>query len=315
MRHFLVVMLLAGCASAPSTQVAFSAAPISNTPLQVCWIDTGGTTVSPGYGTAGTPTAKQWSVTSPAILLRHPKGDLLIDTGISPNAAEEVKDLGGWRRFVFSQTAGRNVQRRSLVDSLKALGVTEVKAVILSHAHPDHAGGVALLPREVPVWVDSREQTFITEELASKRGVVVPAQASALEDRATAIAFTDAPYETWASHFDVFGDGSVVIVPTPGHTPGSIATFVNLDAERRFVHVGDLINMQESLERSVGKSWLMRTLTDEDEAGTTREVQRLVGLHAADPGLTILPAHDRPAYVALFGEDDGGTLPPCIASK
>src|SRR5262249_35329382 len=100
-------------------------------------------------------------------------------------------------------------------------------------------------------------------------------------------------------------------VPAFGHTPGSVATFVNVSPTQRFVHVGDLINLRESIERNVGKSWLMRQLTDEDSARTQAEVAKLVQLHARDPELLILPAHDRRAFVEVFGPD-GGDVPPCI---
>ncbi len=79
------------------------------------------------------------------------------------------------------------------------------------------------------------------------------------------------------------------------------------------MHVGDLINMQESLERNVGKSWMMRRLTDEDSARTEAEVAKLVQLHAQDPQLVILPAHDGAAIVKLFGADTDG-VPPCIGT-
>ncbi|HEX5752447.1 MAG TPA: hypothetical protein VFZ09_39950 [Archangium sp.] len=86
---------------------------------------------------------------------------------------------------------------------------------------------------------------------------------------------------------------------------------MNVSPTQRFVHVGDLINMRESIERNVGKSWLMRQLTDEDSARTQAEVAKLVQLHARDPELLILPAHDGRAFVELFGTGDAG-VPPCI---
>ena len=204
--------------------------------------------------------------------------------------------------------------RRNLKDTLTALGVTRPKALLLSHVHADHAGGVALLP-DVPVWLAAEEkQDFVEAEARStRRGVALPAQARALKGRMVPIPFVAEPYANYEARFDVFGDGSVVVVPAFGHTPGSVATFVNVSPSLRFVHVGDLINLRESIERNVGKSWLMRQLTDEDLARTQAEVAKLVQLHARDPELLILPAHDRRAFVELFGADDGG-VPPCIGA-
>ncbi len=287
-------------------------APAPTVPLEVCWLETGGTTVAAGFAAGGPTSLSQWEVTSSALLVRHPKGDVLIDSGISPNAAAEAAELSAWKHFVFGQTAGRNEPRGSLTSMLAALKA-EPTAVILSHAHPDHAGGLGALPANVGVWLAKPEADLVNGELAAPRGVVVPSQARALQRRLRPIDFAAVPYAVYEAQFDVFGDGSVVVVPTFGHTPGSVATFVNLSATKRLLYAGDLINVGESLERRVGKSWLMRRLTDEDDAQTEAQVQRLLQLHDQDPGLTILPAHDRPAYVAFFGADPLKTgAPPCI---
>ena len=129
MNKILVPLLLSGCASLPVAEVhAFVPLPEPTTKVQVCWIDTGGVSVGGGYGAGGATLADTWEVTSAAILIRHPKGDLVLDTGISPSAEEESHELGGWSRFIFSQTAGQNVQRRKLSLALAALGVTKPRA-------------------------------------------------------------------------------------------------------------------------------------------------------------------------------------------
>ncbi len=310
MKKLLPLLLLTACATLPDAAPhAFVPLPSPVTPIEVCWIDTGGVSVPGGYGAAGSTQAQTWEVTSPALLIRHPKGDLLLDSGISEKAEEEHRELGAWGRFVFSQTAGRNIPRRKLTDALAALGVTKPMAVLLSHVHADHAGGVSTLPG-VPVWLAAEEQRLVETELKHPRDVMMPAHARAMEGRMVPISFESVPFANQDERFDVFGDGSVVVVPMPGHTPGSIATFVNVSPTFRFVHVGDIISLQESIDRRVGKSWLMRTLTDEDEEATAAQVAKLVQLHEADPDLVILPAHDRSVYVRLFGED-AEPLPPC----
>jgi len=304
---FLPLLLLTACSTLPAAAPhAFVPIPPPVTPLTVCWIDTGGVSVPASYGAAGSPTAATWEVTSAALLIRHPKGDLVLDTGISPTAQEDATSLGAWKRFVFNQTAGRNQPRRSLKESLAALGVTKPIAFLLSHAHADHVGGATSMP-EVPVWLAAEELALVT----AANGVVLPGHAKSLEGRMVPLAFAATPYANYDESFDVFGDGSVVVVPTFGHTPGSVATFINVSASKRLVHVGDLINLEESVTRDVGKSWLMRKLTDEDEAATNVQVEKLVQLHAADPELVVLPAHDRRVFVQVFGEDEGA-LPPCI---
>ena len=307
MKPLLPLLLLTACATSPVAPAhRFVPLPVATAPLEVCWIDTGGLSVAAGHGAGGVTTGTTWEVTSAALLIRHPKGDLVLDTGISPRAAEEQRELGGWGGFVFSQTAGRNVPRRNLREALAALGAARPMALLLSHAHADHAGGVSTLPG-VPVWLAAEEARWVSSGTAA----VMPAQARALEGRMVPLPFVPEPFANYDAHYDVFGDGSVVVVPTFGHTPGSVATFISLAGGRRFVHVGDLINLSESIDRGVGKSWLMRSLTDEDDAATQASVARLVQLHQASPELVILPAHDRSEFVRLFGED-AGVLPPCI---
>lgn len=307
-RIALLLFLASSCATLPPAPDHPSVPPVVTGPdLEICWIDTGGVNVPGGYGAGGSVTAPTWEVTAAALLVRHPDGDLLIDTGLSPTAQQDAEALHGWRRFVFNQTAGQNKPRRSVPEALKALGVTKLKAVVLSHAHADHAGGLTALP-DVPVWVAAAEKEFIE---TNEKIVVMPAHAEAMKGRLVPIAFEEKPYANSDRSFDVFGDGRVVIVPTPGHTPGSVATFIAVRPDKRLVHVGDLINLTESIERKVGKSWLMRMLTDEDDAATARQVAKLVQLHEQDPSLVILPAHDRPAFVSLFGEDGNGP-PPCL---
>ncbi len=306
----VAVLIPLSCVTLPAPPVAkFAAASAPTIPLELCWIETGGTSVWGAMGAGGMVRASTWEVTTSALLVRHPKGDLLIDTGVSTEAATEAHELGGWRGFVFSQTAGRNAQRGNLRAQLEQLGAARPTAIVISHAHPDHLGGMAQLPG-VPVWLAADELAFIDADQQSGRGVVMPAQARALEGRRVPLTFESGPYLNYPASHDVFGDGSVVIVPTPGHTPGSVATFVNLPG-LRLVHAGDLINLSESIDRQVPKSKLMRALTDEDTSATDLEVARLVQLHQLDPELVILPAHDRLAWESVFGTTPVGAPPPC----
>jgi len=72
--------------------------------------------------------------------------------------------------------------------------------------------------------------------------------------------FEGRPYLGFPRSHDVHGDGSVVCVPAPGHTPGSIIVFVTPPRNVRYALVGDLVWQREGLTRRVERPWLTRVL-------------------------------------------------------
>lgn len=131
--------------------------------------------------------------------------------------------------------------------------------------------------------------------------VVIPAQARALAPRLERLRFVEQPYEIFDRHADLFGDGSVVVVPLHGHTPGSVAVFVHLPDGRRVVHVGDGVNRRDQIAKLRGRGPGLRR-TDDDRAAAEAQVARLHALADADPSLLWLPAHERDAWRDLFDQ-------------
>ncbi|NMO17170.1 MBL fold metallo-hydrolase [Pyxidicoccus fallax] len=294
-----VKLLTAGLPPAPAHSRA--APDLTALPLvEVCWLELSRSDVWGQLGTAGLTRTDTWRNTASALLVRHPKGDVLIDAGYSPHVHEEVAQRPWLARF-FNTVALRGLRdRASVSEALQKVGASPggLKWFIPSHAHLDHLGGMVEL-REVPVLLPSEEQALI--QAWRERGEVFPEHALAVEGRMTAMAFQPRPYENFDEHFDVFGDGVLVVTRIPGHTPGSIATFVNLSPTRRLVHVGDTVNLAESIQRRVPKSTLLQFFTDTDAEAAGLAVARLAQLHDMEPALHFLPAHDRDAWERFFG--------------
>jgi glyoxylase-like metal-dependent hydrolase (beta-lactamase superfamily II) len=93
----------------------------------------------------------------------------------------------------------------------------------------------------------------------------------------------------------------VVIVPAPGHTPGSVLVFVALPTGRRLALVGDLVWQREGIALREERPWLMRRLADGDPAGVRESILRMAALAARFPELAIVPAHDARAFAELPG--------------
>jgi N-acyl homoserine lactone hydrolase len=144
----------------------------------------------------------------PAYLIEHHKGTALFDTGLHPDCQRDPAGRVGPRLaqlFRFRYGAGEDVASR-----LVALGREpgKIDFVITSHLHFDHVGGNALIPNATVV-VQRREwQAGMNPEIAAQRGF----------DRKD-FDLGHKVHEIDGEH-DVFGDGSVVCLPTYGHTPG-----------------------------------------------------------------------------------------------
>jgi len=225
-----------------------------------------------------------------AILVHHPLGCLLFDTGFGKDVDQHVKTTPLLMRLTSSYT-----KEATVAEQLKTAGIgsDQLLGIVLTHAHWDHVSGLPDLPG-VPVLVEQQELDFI------RRGGPVTALARSFTDTPWRVyRYSGGPYAGFERSLDLFGDGSVVLVPAGGHTPGSVIAFVTTSAGQRYALVGDLVWQKEGVELPAERPWISRRMVDAD-AGRVREL--LVQLHQlqqANPGLVIVPAHDRRVWNAL----------------
>jgi N-acyl homoserine lactone hydrolase len=160
-------------------------------------------------------------------LVMHPKGILLFDTGLSDR-------LVG--RPIYENIEGGYAQLKmnTLRGQLAELGVTpdKITFLALSHSHYDHVGNANDYAGSI--WLARRaEFDFMFSAKANPR--LARDYASLAHAN---IRFVDGDY-------DVFGDGSVVLKSTPGHTPGHQSLYVHLAHEGGVVIAGDLYHYAE----------------------------------------------------------------------
>jgi len=144
-----------------------------------------------------------------------------------------------------------------------------------------------------PVWVTRDELAFVRGRDASTALARQLGTASYI-----ACDFPDGPYLGFARSRDVFGDGSVVLVPAPGHTPGSIVAFVATPDGKRYALIGDVAWQREGVDLPAEKPWIARRV-DADRAATRAMLIRLHQIGVAMPGLIIVPAHDGRVWATL----------------
>jgi N-acyl homoserine lactone hydrolase len=163
----------------------------------------------------------------PSFLIEHPRGRVLYDTGMHPQlrtnpgarVSERVMNLFGFKGF------GPKDDIKSKLESIDR-DPAQIDYVINSHLHFDHVGGNGLIPNAAVI-LQKREW-----------------DAANAPEMAVQIGFNKAdfsyghPVKPIDGEHDLFGDGSVVMLPTPGHTPGHQSLKVRTD-RREIVLTGD----------------------------------------------------------------------------
>jgi N-acyl homoserine lactone hydrolase len=216
-----------------------------------------------------------------AVLLRHPKGDLVFDAGLGKNLEAHLETLPA-----IARRAMRVTRERTVAEQLQRAGIVPA-GIVLTHAHWDHVSGVEDLPG-VPVWVTQAERDFVD----SGAEITALARHIGTRDYRT-LTFGSGPYLGFSESHDFFGDGTVVLVPAPGHTPGSVIAFLSPSDGSRYALLGDIAWQREGIEHPAERPWLSRQLADADAAGVRGLLVRLHQLARAVPELVMVPAHDR----------------------
>jgi N-acyl homoserine lactone hydrolase len=160
-------------------------------------------------------------------LIKHGNNYMLWDTG-------------------HSMTAPNVAPKISVVDQLAKLGVKpeQIQYVGISHYHGDHTGQVASFP-QATLLIGQGDWNAITAPKPAA-GVNAPPFAHWISG--------GGKVEPLPADKDVFGDGSVVILNTPGHTPGHHSLLVKLREKGNFLITGDLVHFHENYN-SNGVPW------------------------------------------------------------
>jgi len=286
-------VLLASSTSTLAVQGASKPAP------QVCWLETSAAKMDAAMGGDGLRDTPVWDSTVSSVLVRHAKGDVLIDTGFSPNAEAQMDELPAAGRAFGRQVVSGAKDRKSITDALSTVGEkpSAVARILITHAHYDHLGGAVELP--APIFVTSAESKWMAEQAAHPT-ITPPSLLAAVQPRVKSLAYKSGPYMGFESSDDIYGDGTIVVVPLPGHTPGSQGVFLKLGQRKVFL-IGDATDTLEAAARGLPKNPAIRAATDSEPELADTQAKRLSEFHAVHPEIALIPAHDRTAYVASFG--------------
>jgi N-acyl homoserine lactone hydrolase len=223
----------------------------------------------------------QFSIRIPTFLIEHRDGVVLFDTGLDPRAATDAAEIYG----AVAELMHIEFNREQRLDiQMKALGyeMEDIDHVVVSHLHLDHAGGMSLFPH-AQFWLGSGEQSHAIAPIEEQAGFFHD------EDLESLRRFR---YEEVVEDRDLFGDGSISLLSTPGHTPGHLSLVVRLPG-RNFVLSGDATHTRNSLAE------LIPLPSEYDSEAAVRSMQRLVSIEASADA-TIWISHDTEDW-ATFG--------------
>ena len=154
-------------------------------------------------------------------LIHHVQGWFLWDTGLPDSVAAQPDGVKGPLGFVVKRS-------KTLAGQLAEIGVSpgDIKGMAVSHTHPDHIGNVELFP-QVMLYVQKAEYEWPGENGKPRFN-------------------PNHPVTLLEGDRDVFGDGSVMIISTPGHTPGHQSLLVKLPKTGAVVLSGDAVHFKDN---------------------------------------------------------------------
>ena len=246
-------------------------------------------------------TSRRWTPPRPvnAYVIEHAKGLILFDTGQDrASVTDDAYFPGGFTGLIYDRLARFDIgEQDTLTAQLAALGYTpaDVDTAILSHLHQDHIGGIGEL-NDADLLVSATEWAELSKPAPGPRGflrnhIQIP---GAKWHQISLEPTNDPALAPFTESLDVMGDGSLVLLATPGHTQGSLSLLIRRATRPPLLLVGDLTYGAELLERRQVPG-----------VGSRRQLAQTSGkvlaLKQQMPNLVILPAHDPTAAARLLG--------------
>ncbi|WP_026930806.1 N-acyl homoserine lactonase family protein [Glycomyces tenuis] len=250
-------------------------------------------------------TSREWTAPRPVnvYVVEHRDGLVLFDTGQDRASVTEPGYFpAGPVGLVYTRIAKSRIGAdETLPARLAQLGyrIGDVGKAVVSHLHHDHIGGLRELGH-AEILVSEAEWASLAGPLPEARGLL----RSRIDlpglrwNRVEFAPLADPELAPFTTGLDLFGDGALTLLPTPGHTPGSMSMLVRGPGRRPLLMVGDLTCDAELL--AAGK---LPGVGDRRRLAET--VAAVNALRERQPGLTVLAAHDPNASALLEGALDG----------
>jgi N-acyl homoserine lactone hydrolase len=187
--------------------------------------------------TPGENVGRSIEFSSTCWLIQRGKEWLLWDTGVPESALNDPKGWSTLPKLIVYHLD------KTITDQLAAIGLKtiDITYVALSHTHGDHIGNVRLFPNST-ILIQRAEYAWISSPDGPNDNV------NQLKALARELLGTPKHLKPLDGDTNVFGDGSVTLVSTPGHTPGSQSLLVHLKNSGFIILSGDVVHLEENFE-------------------------------------------------------------------
>lgn len=221
----------------------------------------------------------------PAFLVEHPgAGPILIDTGLHQSCANDVAgNMGRAGKLLYEIRMDHDQAVRFQLPD-RGVEPTDIRVVIMTHLHIDHASAVSDFP-QATFLVDGREWSAAAEGGALE-GYHTRQFDHAFDWRALDYA-SDAveSFSGFAQSLDVFGDGSVRLLSTPGHTQGHQSVVLRTSA-------GEVLLTADAAYTESGLHGDVLPFVVHDEHRFRRSRKEIRRYLEQTPGAVVIPGHD-----------------------
>ncbi|WOH56821.1 MULTISPECIES: N-acyl homoserine lactonase family protein [Bradyrhizobium] len=190
--------------------------------------------------TPGENAGKSIEFSSTCWLIEHKNQWVLWDTGVPQSTLNDPKGWSTLPRLIVYHLD------KTITGQLADLGlkINDITYVVLSHTHGDHIGNVGLFPNSKIVMQRAEHKWIYSPDGANNNVNQLKALARKLMGKPKDLQLVD-------GDTDLLGDGSITLVSTPGHTPGSQSLLVHLKNSGFILLSGDVVHLADNFERKI----------------------------------------------------------------
>src|SRR5579859_700215 len=255
--------------------------------VEVTFLRCGRITIPEPIAVRGAFTLTPRVISHSAVLIRHPRALFLYDTGLSTDIYMYLLD----QSLFFRKTLANFQFEQSLDSHLKERGIapSDLDFALLSHLHWDHVSGISDIPG-VPLRINRVEYEAAKLGLFEAGNGLVRRLMG--DNPMELFDCAEASYEGFRSSFDLFGDGSIVLVPLPGHTAGNTGMFINRSNGPRLFLLGDAAWVSQNYLRPATMHPFIWSRVTSDDATARQTLINLYNFARQHSEIPLIAMHD-----------------------